>query len=379
MVLAVSQLRDWQHPLISIFLPSLRGGGAERALVTLANALIERGYAVDLVLVSKVGPYLKDVSSAVNIVDLKQQRVALCLFSLVAYLRQRRPTVVLSAMRHANLLALLGNSLSRINAKVVVSERSDPAGRKRTGKPMQSWLIKRFCRIYYQYAYVVHAVSRDVARASLKELQLAPEKVKVVYNPVVGSFINELANASTNDSLLSSGGDFLIIGAGRLVQAKDFTNLVCAFSLLRCNVSARLIIMGEGPLREDLENFVKSEGLEDYVTLPGFIENPFAVMRRADLFVLSSAWEGLPNVLIQAMACGVPVVSTDCPSGPAEILENGKWGRLVPVGDPEALAEAMETTLKEKVHPDSKKRAADFSVEKAVDGYLDLFFSKETP
>lgn len=342
-------------------------------MVILANALVEQGYSVDLLVAVKIGPYLKEISPIVNVIDLKQTRMVSTLFPLIRYLRMRRPTVTLSVMRHTNMILLLACKLTSTKTKCVVSERNDPKGRRLAGESMQSWLIKILCRKLYKEAYAVHAVSRGVADATAEDLQLAPGTVKVIYNPVVDSTLQGLAKASA-DKEPTSSDEIMIVGAGRLAEAKDFTNLICAFSLLRNKLNARLVIMGEGPLREDLENLVRSKHLEEHVTLPGFIENPFAVMRQADLFVLSSVWEGLPNVLIQAMACGTPVVSTDCPSGPAEILENGKWGRLVPIGDAEALAEAMETTLKEKEHPNVKKRAADFSVENAVEGYLDMFF-----
>jgi glycosyltransferase involved in cell wall biosynthesis len=164
----------------------------------------------------------------------------------------------------------------------------------------------------------------------------------------------------------------VVLGVGRLTAQKDFPSLIRAFAKVRAQKPCRLVILGEGELRGELEALVASLDLSADVALPGFTDNPFAWMRQSSLFVLSSAWEGFGNVLVEAMACGTPVVSTNCPSGPAEILENGRWGRLVPVGDVDALADAMLATLAETTHADVATRAQDFGVEQAVAGYLGL-------
>jgi glycosyltransferase involved in cell wall biosynthesis len=169
---------------------------------------------------------------------------------------------------------------------------------------------------------------------------------------------------------LRAGEPPVILGVGRLTVQKDFPTLIRAFARVRQKRNARLLILGEGELRSELNALVAELGLQADVALPGFVENPFVFMRHASLFVLSSAWEGFGNVLVEAMACGMPVVSTDCPSGPAEILQNGKWGRLVPVGDVQALSEALLATLEESTHPDVAARAAECSVDRAVEGYL---------
>jgi glycosyltransferase involved in cell wall biosynthesis len=163
------------------------------------------------------------------------------------------------------------------------------------------------------------------------------------------------------------------LAAGRLTAQKDHYTLIKAFSLLRARRRVRLVILGEGELLDSLQSLAVKLGVADDIAWPGFVENPYTWMKHCSLFVLSSAYEGLPGVLIQAMACGVPVVSTDCPSGPAEILENGRWGRLVPVGDAKALANAMEDTLGEPQHPDVAVRAKAFGVNQALNGYLKAF------
>ena len=341
-------------------------------MVTLANAFAERGYTVDLVLASATGPYLSEVSVAVNVVDLGRSRVITSLPRLVRYLIQRKPTALLSAMGHANLVALLAKKLSGENTRVVVSEREDPSVRRGDLRNIRSSIIDFANRHFYAKADGIHAVSYGVGRAVARKFGLPVESVQVVYNPIDIKHISRLADEKVTKRLMVDNECSLIVSAGRLSKQKDYSTLVKALSLVRQDIDACLVILGEGDMRGELEQQISELGLEKHVMLPGFFENPFSVMKRADLFVLSSLWEGLPNVLIQSMACGTPVVSTDCPSGPSEILENGKWGRLIEVGDANALALAIIGTLNEEAHPDVVKRAGDFSIDKGVAGYLDL-------
>jgi glycosyltransferase involved in cell wall biosynthesis len=275
-------------------------------------------------------------------------------------------------MSHANLVALLAKKLARSTTRVVASERSNALVVNREHKNFRSLAIRSINWFLYRTADKIHAVSHGVAAACAEQLGLPCKKIAVVYNPIMTEQILDLAKLKVDFSWLGKDQKPLILAAGSLTKPKDFPALICAFGLLRAKLDACLVILGEGELRSELQKLITELDLQDSVALPGFLDNPFSVMKQADLFVLSSAYEGLPNVLIQAMACGTPVVSTDCPSGPSEILENGKWGRLVPVGNVEALAQAMWDTLAEPKHPDVARRAAYFSVERAVDGYLRL-------
>ena len=347
-------------------------------MVTLANGFVERGYDVDLVLASALGPYLTQVSDRVNVVDLGSSYVSLSLPGLIRYLGRNKPTAMLSAMGHANVIALLAARLARVSTRLVVSERCDVSVEFRHRNGFRSRLIRLLSQWLYRNAHHIHAVSAGVADTTAQQLALPRRRIKVVYNPVFMPTLLSLAAEPVEYPWLLLDQRPFIVAAGRLTRQKDFTSLLGAFEQVRRSMDCRLIIMGEGELRESLEREVDELGIEDSVLFPGFVDNPFTVMKRANLFVLSSAWEGLPNVLIQAMACGTPVVSTDCPSGPAEILENGKWGRLVPVGNVEAMAEAMIATLNDKKHPDVESRAAYFSVERAMDGYLRLLIPDAT-
>jgi glycosyltransferase involved in cell wall biosynthesis len=355
---------------VAIYLPSLRGGGAERVMVTLANGFAARGYAVDLVLATAEGPYLKDVDAAVRLVDLKARRVVTSLPALVRYLRRERPVAMLSAMGHANVIAVLARSLARVPTRVVVSERNNFSISKAHARNWRGRFVDQLMRWAYPRADGVTAVSTGVADDLARRLRLPRSSIDVIYNPVVTDTLLSRSRETPEHPWLRDGGPPVILGVGRLAVQKDFSTLIHAFARLRQKREARLLILGEGELRPDLENLIADRGLDSHVALPGFADNPFAHMRQAKLFVLSSAWEGLPNVLIQAMACGTPVVSTDCPSGPAEILENGQLGRLVPVGDVDALAKAMAEALDEKEHPDVAVRAAEFNVDRALEWYL---------
>lgn len=357
---------------ISIYLPSLRGGGAERAMVTLANGFADRGFKVDMVLACAEGPYLSEVSSAVRVVDLKSRRVLASLPALVSYLCRERPRAMLSALSHANVIAIIACMLSRVAVRLVVSERSNLS--MSINKP-QNWrarIVLPLMRIGYRKVGCVVAVSKGVADDLAETLDLPRDRISVVYNPVVTPELIGKSEMPLSHPWLGEGKLPVILGVGRLTRAKDFATLIRAFAQIHAQRECRLVILGEGELRTELEQLVTSLGIQDSIQLPGFVENPFAWMSRVRLVVLSSGWEGLPNVLIQAMACGAAVVSTDCRSGPDEILEGGKWGALVPVGDVEALAGAMAATL-DTPHeqlPDVRRRAGDFAQELAVDGYL---------
>jgi glycosyltransferase involved in cell wall biosynthesis len=360
-------------PKIAIYLPTLNGGGAERVMVTLATAFAERGDEVDLVLAKPHGPYLKDVNRHVRVVSLGGKRVLASLPALAGYLRRERPKVMLTALNHANVVAVVAHALARVPTKLVVSvhntltfsNRFDRSARARALLPLMRWAYPR--------ASGVVAVSTGVADDLVNAIGLARERISVVHNPVVTAEMSEQVGAPLDHHWFAEGAPPVILGIGRLTPQKDFPTLLRAFAKVRSVRNCRLVILGEGKQRADLEALVRDLRLHADVAMPGFVPNPFPWMRRASLFVLSSAWEGFGNALVEAMACGTPVVSTDCPSGPAEILAGGVWGRLVPVGNNDALADAVLATMAAPSHPDVAMRASDFSLAQAVAGYYRVF------
>ncbi len=359
---------------LSVFIPSLRGGGAERVMVALANGFAARGLGVDLVLVKAEGPYLDDVAPGVRVVDLGARRVLSSLPALVGYLRRERPCVLLSAMNHVNVVALLARRLAQVSTRVVVSEHANFSQWRQHATPLQSYIITPLMCWTYPWADNVVAVSSGVADDLAPVIGLTRASIAMVHNPVVSEDMLAYANAPLDHPWFAPTAPPVVLGVGRLTAQKDFDSLLRAFAKLRQKRQARLMILGEGELRSKFEALIEALGLSADVALPGFQSNPLAYMRRASLFVLSSRFEGFGNVLVEAMACGTPVVSTDCPSGPAEILEDGKWGRLVPVGDVGALADAMLATLVDRHHPNVACRARDFGVGQAVDRYLRVLF-----
>ena len=360
---------------ITIFLPTLNGGGAERVIVTLANAFAARGFQVDLVLATAKGPYLKDVSAAVRVVDLQAGRVIKALFPLVRYLRRERPVAMLSAMGHANVVALLARKLARVPARVVVSEHGFISGEYALARGVAArfnfWLIP----LLYRGADGVCTVSQAAAQDLATFANLPLQRVQAIYNPFDLSRIAQLAAEPLCNPWLEPGQPPLLLAMGRMNEAKDFPVLIRAFARLRQQRAVRLMILGEGELRPELEALLAELNLgADAVQMPSFVANPYAWLARCSLFILSSRREGLPGALIEAMACGAPVVSTNCLSGPDEILEGGRWGKLVPVGDVDALAQAMAATLDapKSQLPNVRLRAADFEQERAVDAYLKI-------
>lgn len=353
---------------IALFLPNLGGGGAERVMVNLARGFAKRGLKVDLVLANAEGPYLSQVPSDVRIVDLGSSRVLASFPRLVRYLRREKPGVLFSALDYANIVALWAHKLSRVPARVVVSVHCNVSQHYAKPKNLQGRLMPLLVRAFYPWANNVVAVSQGVADDLVRLTGLPKDKVQVIYNPLVSQELFVKADETLDHPWFAPGEPPVILGAGRLTEQKDFPTLIRAFALVRKKYLARLMILGEGEERPKLEHLIKELGLEDDVALPGFVENPYKYMKRAKVFVLSSAWEGFGNVLVEAMALGTPVIATDCPSGPAEILEGGKWGRLVPVGNVEALAKAISKSLKDGFS--ATERAKMFSVDAVIEQYL---------
>jgi glycosyltransferase involved in cell wall biosynthesis len=362
---------------IALFVPTLLGGGAERAMANLAIELSKRGIPIDLVLVKAEGPYMSELPSRVRVVDLNASRLLTAFSGLVRYLYQERPRIILSAMYHANVTALLAVFLSRSQVPVIVCEHSTATVSFDQNPGFTTSVLKVLMGLMYPRARHIVAVSKGVADDLGKILGIEARLISVIPNPVVSENILLLSKQQLSHPWFFNKSIPVILAAGRLTAAKDFETLLRAFAKARQKRQLRLMILGEGELRSKLEVLIEKLGLVEDVELHGFVGNPFVFMRRAAIFVLSSRWEGLPSVLIEAMACGVPVVSTDCQSGPAEILENGKWGRLVPVGDDEALALAILDTL-DNPGPSPVQRAMEYSVDIAADAYLALLLDGGT-
>ena len=356
---------------IAILLPSLDAGGAERVMLNLSGGLLDRGFEVDMVLTRGGGSFLPELDPRLRLVDLQAERVLLVLPALRRYLRRARTQVILSSLTHLNLASILARGWPSSGPRLVLVEHNDLA--HASAHSLRRWenFSPLAMRLLYPFANAVVAVSAGVADGLVQRAGLRRTSITVIHNPIVTPGIVEKANAPLDHPWFASGQPSVILAAGRLTLQKDYPTLLRAFAVLRSHRSARLLILGKGDLQAELEALAGQLGIAADVQFAGFDPNPFRFMKRCGVFVLSSAWEGFGNVLVEALACGAQVVSTDCPSGPAEILENGRYGRLVPVGDPESLARAIEDALDHPFPPEQlRARAQAFSVDVALDQYL---------
>lgn len=358
-----------QPARVTVFLPSMAGGGAERSIGLVASGLAARGAEVSLVLASATGPYLADLPASVRIIDLRSGSVPRAIPGLARHLRASRPDALLAAMTQANVAAALAARVARSKARLVLSERANLSAVLEEYRGWRMRTTAALARRLYPQASCIVAVSEGVADDLALQLGLARQHIAVLPNPVVDERLLALAEEPPRHRWLVRCEVPVVVAAGRLIPQKDFGTLLRAFALVRRLRPMRLLIFGDGEQRASLQALVRTLGVEGDVDLPGFDPNPFASMRAADLFVLSSRYEGLPGVLIQAMACGTRVVATDCPSGPREILEGGRWGPLVPVGDAAALAHAIAEALDDPSPPDVRVRSKAYSVDTAVAGY----------
>jgi glycosyltransferase involved in cell wall biosynthesis len=337
-----SRPEDLQH--IALFLPNFDGGGAERAFVNLARGIAELGHRVDMVVGQASGPLRAEVSPLVRVVDLAAPRLAFALPGLVRYLRSERPDRVYSALEEAGILVLLARKLSGAAPKVIPSIRNTLSDEARLSSPKRRFLL-RLARWLYPTADAVVAVSNGVAKDAAKILHLPLSSIRVIRNPTLTPELRLSAMEPVDHAWFVPKSVPIILGCGRLAPQKDFSTLIEAFALIRARRPCRLVILGDGPLRDVLARLAEARGVAEDVAMPGFDPNPYRYMRRCDVFVLSSLFEGSPNVLVQALACGAPVVSTDCPSGPDELLEGVARGKLVPVGNVRAMADAIKCFL----------------------------------
>jgi glycosyltransferase involved in cell wall biosynthesis len=360
---------------IAIFLPSLSGGGAERAMLNLAHGLAGRGCAVDLVLAQANGPYLKQVQDSIRVVDLGASRVLSSLPALSRYLRLEQPLAMISVLDYANVVALWARRLSGIPSRMLVNEQNTISRSAYNSARLRQRMVPHLVKRFYPWADFVIGNSQGVADDLSQVTRLPPHRIKVLYNPVVTPGLREKARAPLNHPWFNGGHLPVILAVGRLTKQKDFSTLIRSFAQVLRTRPARLLILGEGPERSRLEALVKQLGLEDNVAMPGFVENPYAYMSEASLYVLSSRWEGLPTVLIEALYCGPPIIATDCPSGPREILADGRYGALVPVGDAKNLTQAIEAGLAGKTPPPTEESWHPYSLETVVDQYINLMLN----
>ena len=360
---------------IAFFAPYIGDGGVGTAITRLGNQFSDRGHDVDLVTFQHDCPFLDE--APIRVVDLEATRTASSLPGLVRYLRRERPDAIISTHYFANVAVVLCRMVSRTDSTVILTERLQIGPILADPDTLKDRLFPPIMRLTYRRADHVVAVSQTAAEDLINFLGLDPDQVQAIYNPTLVDRVFEDAEEPVTHPWFESDEPPVVLAAGRLAPEKDFATLIEAFDRLTDRTEARLLILGEGRERESLERLIDRLGFGSQVELYGFAENPYRFMRAADLFVLSSLNEGMPNVLVEAAALGTPIVSTDCPSGPRELLDDGQGGELVPVGDVSALADAMYRQLAdldqaraqvERIRP----KLDEFSPAYASQRYLDL-------
>ncbi len=366
-------------------------------MLNLAEAFAARGHRVDLVLCRPHGHFLADVPDTVRLIPLRSasrwrrllranwseiRRTPSLIWPLIRfdkasylpgladYLRSHRPDALLAAATYPNLMAVWGRRVAGVNTRVILTEHNHLSSK--VARASKRWKLPLVRHVYPHGDWIV-ATSNGVADDLSMTADIPRERISTIYNPVVNPRLLEKSRAPVDHPWFRGDGPPVVLSVGKLIERKDFATLLRAFRRVRAQRDARLVILGEGKQRDRLTRLAVELGIRDFVDLPGFSLNPFAYMARSAVFVLSSRWEGLGLVLIEALACGCPVVSTDCPSGPAEILDHGKYGALAPVGRDSELADAILSTL-EKPPPRERgeERATMFDVEVASHRYLEL-------
>ena len=357
---------------IAFILYSLEGGGVERVVLNLALSFTKKGYLVDLLVVNYKGEFLNHVPENVRVFDLNKKNIRSCFLPIRTYLLTERPDVLISAKDYINIVMILIRLVTKVSTKLIISTHTNVTEQLRFA-PKKTKRIIRLMSLLYRFADKVVCVSTGAANEVKKITKLANKDIRVIYNPVVTADFLEEANKEVSHPWFS-GEHLVLITVGRLEVAKDYPTLLKAFKRVKDTLEdAKLIIIGDGPDKESLIRLSKDLGLEHDVSFLGFIDKPYSYIKQAHVFILSSAWEGFGNVLVEALAVGTPVVSTDCPSGPSEILKEGEFGRLVPVGDELSLAKAIILTIGES--PNRAKligRANDFTIEKSFNQYEKL-------
>ena len=364
-------MRNVSGSLLAIFAATSGHSGVDRVLRNLISEFAARGLRVDLLHVRNHGPHLETIPPTVRVVELGTSHVNTSLFALIRYLRREKPAALLTDKDRVNRIALLARWLSGVATHVAVRMGTTVSANLARRGPLDRWIQLASIRMLYRWADAVLVPSQGAADDLARVANLAHHRITVVPSPVVTPQLMSDSNLEVSHPWLTHKDQPVILGVGELGSRKDFATLVRAFARLRAKRKCRLIILGRGKQHDKLMELAKNLGVADDVSFPGFVANPYAYMAKADLFVLSSVCEGSPVVLMEALATGTPVVSTDCPSGPREILQNGKYGALVTIGDDVALAEAMYTTLQNPPSKDSLRSAVrPFAIKESATSYL---------
>ena len=354
---------------IAFFLPKMATGGAERMRIALAASFLAKGHEVDFVFQQATGELISQIPPGAAVIDLGSIRARNSLIPLLKYLRYKRPDALISSFFEQNVVAALASLLAGSRKRTFITQHNNFSSETSSS-------LLRFRAAVYRIAIGLTArtiaVSEGVARDLVNVAHCDPARLKVVYNPACPLNHSELSNGLVEQEFASQPHP-LVISVGRLTHQKGFDILLEAFALARRERELRLAVIGVGEDEGKLRQLAKELDIENCILWLGFKPNPLAYISKSNIFVMSSRYEGFGNVLVEALACGVPVVSTDCPSGPSEILKAGEFGRLVAVDDAKALADAILETLDNPVQRSLlQSRAEEFSADRISEEYLSL-------
>jgi len=368
---------------LAFFFPSFETGGAEKAALNLLKELSRERFDLSLVLAEKKGNCLKTLPADIAVVDLKSQGFVDLFLRLLKYFKRENPDIFVSVFPHFSLLAIIAKNFSGANAKIVIIEHSIFSRTAENVRTFFRRFVGRFIfptlmRIFYSKAAKIISVSKDVAN-NIKEITNLSDCIKVVYNPIIENSIYNLAEEKIEHPWFKDSKTPVLLAVGRFAKAKDYPTLLYAFAKVQRKKHIKLVVLGDGYERENLEKLCHRLGIAGNVAFLGFQENPYKYIAKACIFALSSKQEGFPTVLIEAMALGLPVVSTDCGSGAKEVIESGRNGFLVPACNSDALSEAIiklleSPSLREKFSLAGRVKAKDFSVSRGVKEYEKIFF-----
>jgi glycosyltransferase involved in cell wall biosynthesis len=380
---------------IVFFVSSFRAGGGEKQMVELANAFAARGEKVDLLVLKPVGPLSDAVNSSVRIVSLERRRILFSLFPLISYLGHEQPGVVVALDEYTHLLTIVARGIHTLNHRSappirVVLRVGNMLGELFNRYEGKSKALPFLVRRLYKHADCIIANSLGVADDVILFTAIEPARVRVIYNPKPRAEILERAKEPAGHPWLDHKELPVVLGVGRLRVQKNFPLLIRAFAQVNKKIPARLVIIGTGREESRLQALVRELGLGESVSLPGYQENPYAFMSKADVFAFPSLWEGLPNALLEALVVGLPAIAADCPSGPREILapetdhraqrsaglEYAAYGVLTAVGDEQALVEALtvmlsDNALRQKYAQAGRERSAHFDAQDIIGQYVE--------
>jgi len=362
--------------LVAILISYSGQGGVEKVMNLVSRGFLEHGVRVDIIAPKMTGEHTASIPPGVKFIRFKTRHTYTSLLPLAGYLRKEKPDALLAVKHRAIVTAVLASRVSRFKGRLVGSIHTNISASLQHSSLMKKMAYRWVMKFIYKRTDMITGVSQGVVGDILHLTGISPEKAAVVYNPVATSEIQRLGKRPVEHPWFCDGGPPVILGIGRLTKQKDFHTLIRSFSDVARTYPCRLIILGDGEDLHSLGNLAGSLGIGDLVDFPGFQKNPYCFLARSRLFVLSSRWEGFGVVLVEAMALGIPVVSTDCPSGPREILKDGLYGPLVPTESPSSLTQAIISVLKAPPKRELLQSASEiYAIDRISRRYLDILLA----